>query len=351
MNQKFVNTFKTLCVIWSALAITTCGAFENDECTKNSCCPESCTTIQGELLVWTAYQTNFDYCIVGNLENSSLTDARRHYLEYDWDTGFRIGAGFRIPCSCWEIRGVYTYFHTKATDSVAHPTATNPQGNPVILPVLVPTEFSNNPTDSAKAKINTEYDTIDILFSCQNCPYSCLDLTPYIGIRGLILDQNHKVILGPGLEGNNVIWVEGDGSKWKSDYKAVGLHAGVENSYNLCEDFNIFGNLSGSWLIGCYDSHEKFSATGEPFPRERDVREKNVWQGVTDAHIAIGITWESCICDMPASISLGYEIERLWGVPELHRQTGNDADGASSSNTSGATLTFHGGFLRGGISF
>ena len=349
MNRKLTKTFKTLCVIWSALTITTCGAFEN-KYIQNTCCPEIDITIQADLLVWKAYQTNFDYCIVGHLEDFSITDARRRYLEYDWDAGFRLGAGFSIPCSCWEISGVYTRFHTNATDSVKHATATHPHGNPVILPVLVPTEFSNNPTDSAKAKIHTEYDTFDVLLSYQNCPCFTIDLTPYIGVRSLFLEQDHKVILGPGVEVNKEIWVEGDGSKWKSDYKAVGIHIGGETSYNICGDFSLFGNLSGSWLIGCYDSHEKFSVSGD-FPRERDVREKDVWQGVADTHVALGVTWESCICGINASISLGYEMERLWGVPELHRQTEGDAHGASSCSTSGATLTFHGGFLRGGVSF
>ncbi len=73
--------------------------------------------LDGEFLLVHPYSRGQDYAVLGANPNGGPIGEVKS-VPGDLDTGFRVGAGYRIPGEGWEIHSVYTYIHSNDKSSV-----------------------------------------------------------------------------------------------------------------------------------------------------------------------------------------------------------------------------------------
>src|SRR6185436_20647961 len=79
---------------------------------------------------------------------------------FEWNPGFRIGAGYEFACSNWDVGALWTHL-----DSRAHRC------------------------DENRFRWHVHLDVIDLLVDYQSDCNSCFVLRPYLGVRIARIDQ------------------------------------------------------------------------------------------------------------------------------------------------------------------
>jgi len=291
MNFRKVN-----CSLFLGLATLfsmTFAAINADYCSRWDCCDNSCQQPQAQpccddcgffagvdVLIWTTYQSELDYAVDG----SGRPDGTNHFVDYDWDVGYRITAGYKLGCDGWDMRAVYTYFHNSGSDS-----ASADDGKFLKASLFHP-QTGDDDANDAKARVTLDYDVFDFVLSR---PYfvSCTHIVrPFFGLRALWLNNKLKVTY----EGRNF----GTGSdagrvNWKADWEGAGLYAGLEYNAHLNNCFTLYTNFAGSLLAGENRSRLKHLDGDDT---EVDAKEKQC-SGLPGYQIGSGFTYETKWCD------------------------------------------------------
>lgn len=331
-------------ILSAVFAVGMLSAQANGTC--NPCCEqEEGAFIQADVLVWKAARTGLDYALEGDVYgNGQIVDGRMHSVDFDWNLGFRLGLGYRLPCDRWDIKLLYTRFHSTADGSISDDNASNLNPNIVasrIHPLIMPV---SGYAEKVSAEFEVGYDVVDLLLGHGYCPCPSFELHPFIGLRALFLNQTFTV----DYKGHDFAST-GNGLWWESDYNAFGIHGGTDIYYHVCGDFSFYGNLSGSVLFGKADGHQKQKVGSSP-EDVVDVMEPDMFQAICGCHGALGIMWERCCGDTVVAVTFGYEVHKWTSVPEV-REFYNADHIALSSDNHGADLGFHGGFLRARVDF
>ena len=317
-------------------------AQENGNGWANGCCEqeEGCF-LQADALVWKACRSGLDYALVADA-TAGLQDGRVHALSFDWNVGFRAALGYRLDCDRWDIRLVYTRFHSDATGSICdvnttdQPTYYQTRYHPIVTP-------GSGKFEKASGKFELGYDVMDILLGHGFCPCPSFELHPYGGIRGMFLKQDLII------DYKNVDFAAtGDRVLWASDFNAFGLHGGVEGYYHVCGDFSFYGNFAGSVVVGKPDGHQKHTDTGSDEVFDVFEAENCLMSCGYDA--ALGLMWERCCGDTVVALTVGYELHQWNTIPEQRRYYNSDHYGISTDMVAPG-LGFHGAFIRGRVDF
>ena len=90
-----------------------------------SCCETDCCCTQGfisaDLLYWRAFENGLDVCVPQS-ETNTVTDGtvastfkgRARDPRFNWDPGFRLGAGFNLGCSNLDVAAYWTHFYSNS---------------------------------------------------------------------------------------------------------------------------------------------------------------------------------------------------------------------------------------------
>ncbi len=319
-------------------------------------CCEDCGFFGGaDFLYWTVYQANLDYAVDGRddeqgspsvISDRGFGPGKMHFMDYDWETGYRIIAGYRLGCDGWDARAIYTYFHSRAHGSTrANDTSGSRQLlEATLLQAGVNLEAVN--AEKASASNSLDYDVLDVHISRPFCISETLIARPYFGIRALWMNQTlrAKYIGGelsgesPGLIGEDVPRKV----KFNSVWEGVGLHAVMESNVHLCGCFSLYGNVSGSILAGRNSSRNKqtgFDSEDEESDKKilLDIKERE-YTALPGYHIGGGLNWETEWCDSCFVINVGYEMTQWLHTPQIRRYNAEEGSVGSTSANSGNIL-------------
>jgi len=332
-------------------------------------CCEDCGFFGGaDFLYWTVYQANLDYAVDGRdgalspsvFEDGGLGPGKMHFMDYDWDSGFRIIAGWRFGCDGWDARAIYTYIHSKASGSA---TANDITGSGVQLleATLLSADVASNAqnAEEASARNCLEYDVLDVLLSRPFCISETLIARPYLGVRAVWMHQSLRAKYQGGeiqSPTSSPVFISDDPRevKFNSDWEGAGLRAGVETSIRLCGCFSLYGDISGSILAGRNCSHNKqtgFESGGGASDKQiiLDIKEKEC-TALPGYQIGAGINWETEWCDTCIVLNLGYEMTQWLHTPQIRRYNGETQHVGSTSANSGNIL-LHGLTLNANVYF
>ena len=297
-------------------------------------CNEFCTNVGFEGLYWIVHQSDLDYAVDFDA-NNILGPQKTHFLDYDWEVGARGWIARNWNCG-WNSKIVYTYYRNESTAS----KDTTNKAIDLKASLLHPSTGKED-AEKATGGIDLKYQTLDFLLGkfFPYCDNSCT-LRSFFGVRALKIKQDLKMLY----EGKD--FGTGDLAtparvKWKSDLKALGLHAGLDMTF--C-GLRLYGGLSGSVLASRTDNHHhqqvldktKKTVTAE----EIDLKEKQHVM-VPGYHLTGGISWETCChnCFL-FRVKVGYEYNKWFDTPQLRRyHYGNE--GVSHSGSSG-NIGLHG---------
>lgn len=290
--------------------------------------------VDGEVLLWQSNVGSLDYGTMSKSE-THISDGRVKHPDFNWDWGVRLGLGYKLPHDKWDLFLNYTYVHGSAhghaggSDKVVFPTwASNFSGkNPF---------FAN----SAKAHWNMNLNMGDIELG-RTCRVSqWLTIRPFMGVRGLVIDQDYHVAYNGGTvapSGHDKIHMD-------TDFWGVGIRMGGNSLWGLGMGFSIYGNGSASLLSGNFDVHEHEKNSGSSVLNiERDV--DNV---VVAADLAIGLQWDYMFSKDRCHFGMkfGWEFDMFFDQSQLFNFIGT---GPGSLHFRNDDLTFQG--LTMGVRF
>lgn len=295
----------------------------------NACCPpppcDPCGSwcdnfaFEASWLYWKVNGDAFDFAVVK--ERRTTPDAQTidfediHDIKFGWDNGFRIAAGFDVPNWGWGICLSWTHFDTSSskkhqvvgsgtglTTFVAFPAVDNAFGT---IGVGQDAFF--------RASENFRYNVVDLEFGkwlCCGC--SALMFRPHVGLRFADIHDSFKdelSFLGTGAEATyptDAVFLHFHN---KNRFKGVGIRAGLDLDFRLCDGWSIVGRGAGSLVWGRTHLKNNFDydTAALLFAYDSEIKEhyRNT-KFITD--LALGIRFKTLACDCyPLTIELAWE--------------------------------------------
>ncbi len=303
MTPFIKKIYLSLGLVWT---LSTGYTYANVDATtsieNSSCCP--CQPLRGhgfigaDLLYWRAFQDGLDICIPTDVSDTVLSDGRiistfegrGKDLNFEWNPGFRIGAGYEFACSNWDVGALWTHFNSKAHRSLCNEN---------------------------RLRWHINLDVIDLLVAYQSDFNSCFSLRPYFGIRLARIDQ--KLRLGELIDSRTFARESEDlfGTDNKQKFKGVGPLIGLEVDLQVACGFSFYVNGDVSWLYG--SNHVRLTnstATIDVFDFCNIKNKTNSTLMTADA--SFGIRWQRCFCaDKQFVLQLGYEHHRYFDFSRI----------------------------------
>ncbi|SCA63359.1 hypothetical protein SCG7086_AP_00210 [Chlamydiales bacterium SCGC AG-110-P3] len=296
------------------------------ECYEEDCCDDNgfCVWVDA-LIMKPCHNLRYAQTVTGTAPALVYSD---YNAEWEWDFGFRVGAGFKLPCHDWSINAELTCFKPSWEESVSVAVGTD------IIRGGIATNMPFSHTAAAgissiSTKMDVDYYTFDVVAAYNCCVCEALELTPYGGCRALWLDQAvSEINVGGGFAA-----APGEKTTLSTEYTAYGVTGGLRWKFFTCYPFHVFGHFGISGVAGTHDLNAKAIQTDtETWSTSEECRPSFGVEG------SIGALWECCAWGTPVNLGVRYE----------HTTWSNIFDPFSNGDR---TFAMHGVSVRAGISF
>lgn len=301
-------------------------------CAPHNSCAGMCDeiTFSAAWLYWKLSGDELDYVIekqaIGTTGSPSLTEYKQtvHNVRMDWDSGFRIGLGVKVPCYGWNADLVWTHYDTTKTKKTAITgalanTAANGFGLPSLLYFEGTVPGGTTPQTYAftgHEKFN--FEVIDLEFG-KWCCCDCLSFKPHVGLRAADIEESFHINgdYGTGITENSIgsqpTFVVRNQVHVKNEFKGIGVRAGLDTALCLCDGWSIVGRAAAALVWGNNDlkqHYKEFGSDGTAIAghtRDRSHHDR----AFTD--LAFGVRWATCACDCyPVVLELTWEHHYLF---------------------------------------
>ncbi|MES2123022.1 MAG: Lpg1974 family pore-forming outer membrane protein, partial [Chlamydiota bacterium] len=204
--------------------------------------------LEGDLLFWQSNVGSLGYAVDSN-STTSISHGHVKDPHFEWDWGFKLGVGYKMPHDKWDLFVNYTYVH-------AHAQGSTHKENGAVFPVWATSFGFVGPSfyaTEAKAHWHANLNMADIELGRTCFAGRWLSMRPFIGVRGLVIDQDYDV----KYSGGTAFPGDTDKVSMNTDFWGVGLRVGLDTLWGLGAGFGIYGNGSASLLSGHFDVDEK----------------------------------------------------------------------------------------------
>jgi hypothetical protein len=196
----------------------------------------------GDYLLLHAHREALDFAVQGPF-NVGAPSGNVANLDWQTQSGFRVGGGWMIPGSGVMLGISYTYFHSHDNETL------NVQPGGQLFATLT-RSLSIDDVTSAFGTTSIDYDVIDLLASKRFSPAECVDITVVGGGRIAWIDQKLDAVYNGGsLNAVN------DHVSSPSYFSGAGLTAGMETMWMLMrghgnQGLGIYTSIRGSIVSG-----------------------------------------------------------------------------------------------------
>lgn len=238
-------------------------------------------------------------------------------IDFEWDWGIRVGAGYNFEHDGWDLRAQYTWFDTNGSDS------TRAGANSSIVPLRGSSTIVALPTNSnrqflfctsAKSQYDFDYSAIDLELGRAYFISGKLSFRPHWGLKTAWFDQEQITRYTGGLANGDDLGLQGDTVHIKDDcdFWGLGPRVGVDSKWHLGYGFSIFGNVAGALLFGHFDVEhkERYSAASD----NRIKLSANRHAFSPTAQMQLGLRYDKYMHDntQHIGVGLGFEAQYWW---------------------------------------
>lgn len=323
----------------------------------SSSCSDCCCDqyrLYGGWLYWKLGGDEYEYAVVKTRffgpDGEVLDRENFHDIKFDWNDGFRLGFGVDNCCLGFDFDLIWTHFHSKtsASKSVLGLDPPGPGGSVfVALPVVDSVFVTLAPGNEAHfdAHERFHFDIVDFEFS-KWFDFCNLGFRPYVGLRFADIQES----FGDELEifSTGTSFVTNYDFHNKNKFKGVGILAGFDVDYRLCDGLSILGTLGGSVVWGRthlknhfgFDRNDLFDAYNSEI--KEHYRQFKV---ITD--FLIGLRYDTCFCGCyPVDIILAWEQHYIF---KQHRFVVDDSFLTNITSTTATSSWYKDGttFIQG----
>lgn len=307
-----------------------------DDCI--SCQPDCCSRggfLSADLLYWRPFVGGVDKCS-SNVSDELTPDGRvisRFHgkvrnPDFNWDPGFRVGAGYAFACNNWDVGVFYTHFDSNTSRGRSRGNHSNSSSSSF-------KNFTSYGPANRERRIrwNINFNVIDLVAGYQANAGSCFTFRPFIGLRGARIDQKlhrgHFPIDSSGYFSSNRH--DHFGIKNHEKFTGIGPLLGIEADWPIGCGFKLYASAATSWLYG------KFRVRQDEFDRFAYLDDfarisKNLDTDLANFDAGFGIRWETCFCgDWHLALQLGLEHHQYFNYNRLGEYGDLSFDGANFS--------------------
>jgi hypothetical protein len=270
----------------------------------------------------------FDYAIVAPTNNGTPVGAVQS-LQWDTDSGVRVGGGYRLPGDGWEIGAYYTYFHSNVSQSV-----TAPAGGTLFTTLTHPGSIEMANTATADSGLN--YNVVDIEVGRRFLIGDSCSVRLFAGGRFAWINQSLNAAYDGG--DANLALVSSP-----IDFDGAGLRLGGDAHWQVGWGFSLFARGSGSLLAG--DFKTSLVETNDNGATTNVNVTENFEKMVPVAEVGIGVAWQY----RNFQVSAAYEMSNWFGMVDSPDFVDDVHQGKMSHRT--GDLSIEGLVVQVGMSF
>lgn len=344
----------TLCSL--AVAPLAANGWGQNYSNCNNCCEWSCC--DGKFVVgadWLYWKTEQD-CAVGTIVKFEEFDNEFEGIavkgdvktwNQKYDNGFRVYAGYELPCDCWDIGVAYTYMPTNAKiRSFESDDPFSSLGDVFVtditdLQAIALEREELQEFDFFSAKWNNNINWIDVDLGRTICLCECFKFRPHAGFRAAWMDQKFRSFAVQSLgQYENTSFA----TRIKQTFNGYGLQGGLWGEWELggC-GLSVIGHVGGSLMAAKFKIEEKSIITEQSsvdsFFLHPILGHDSFWTATPTFDYFLGLRYEDCFCDMSFSAHIGWEQHLFFNMNRLFDDCGN-----GNLSTQGLTLGLDVGF-------
>ncbi|HSX11680.1 MAG TPA: Lpg1974 family pore-forming outer membrane protein [Chlamydiales bacterium] len=302
--------------------------------------------VTAEYLFWNVVEEGLAFAVEGPDTDvpSSPVKGKVDNLDFEWDSGFRVGLGYRTPRDRWEFYANWAHFNTDASGDVAHiSNLIYPQWTSEI--VSIPEE--SGPITSLSAHWDVHLNVLDGEVARYYPVSHYLSLKPHVGVRAAWIDQHYNTHLFGGVADD--IQVIENILTMRNDFRGVGLRGGLDTEWTMSHRWSLFANAGASLLYGAFhisrveDQQSTTSAMATIFNVPRTSH-----QMVGTADLALGVRLDHTFKNMCSAVrlELGWEYNNFFGQNKFPLFLSSDSavTMATSADLTAQGLVFSGRF-------
>ncbi len=256
--------------------------------------PAGAFLFTADYLLLKARTRPLDFAIVGTNRSDFGPQGDVRSLNWNTASGFRVGAGYRLPGEGWEAGFNYTYFHDNANDLAGRPAGGS------LFPTLTHPGMVEV-ADSALADAKLNYNVYDVEVGKHFHPSEALDVRAFAGPRFATI----------GLE-NNAYYNGGDARNdhvhSRIDFNGGGLRMGAEGQWSIWKGLGLYARGGASLMSGTFRSTltETTNSGASTLVNVTDRFHKMV----PVAELGLGVSWKY----RNWRVSAGYELVNWFGA-------------------------------------
>lgn len=335
----------------------------------SNCCDDFCNNLHVEAswLYWQVDSSNYNFLntrtvLSTNDTNTSVVTEQETTQKMPWDSGFRLGFGFNLPCWGLDVKATWSDFHSSGTkkQTFGQPSAADTTLS-IVWPFIGDVVFLSDSTATnqvldyaARQKISFDFDPVNLEFG-KWVSFDCVNiaLRPHVGLQYLQY-QDHRQFQRISNVANRP--QASNEYSFKQRFQGFGLRGGFDLAMPLFCDITLVGNVAASIDWGRNKTSFKgnlissTSSIGAPITRDLEVkRNEHNSQALID--LGIGLQWETCICDgYGLTIAALWEQHQLINGSKLWANAPINANAIPNSDKKG-DLTVRGLSLTAGLTF
>lgn len=200
---------------------------------------------EADVLLWHAKGGGLDWVLVYNQANLPH-EGRMKYLDFGWDWGVRVGAGYHFTRDHWDLSGTYTYFQTNDSQHVHDDFATYDSASEATA------TGRTNGGFSGKVTLNE----VDITLGKEYFVSQYLSVRPSASLEAVWLDQRYKLNTSSYINASETsLNVEGTLDthvKDRTNVFGIGPRLGVDANWFFYNHFKMIGAASLALLQGYF---------------------------------------------------------------------------------------------------
>lgn len=280
--------------------------------------------------------------------STSREVTRFYHIDPEYQWGGRVAVGYDFascdPCNYYGISLEYTHFDHDQDDSVHFPVDLTSSFPPTLRAVVTGTATLDDFFADARAKLDTQFDTVDLLARKTTTYCGGTTLRYFAGVRYLRLEEKLDVDYGPTtfieftndvppptpLPESTITTV--DRVHFKNEFNGAGPRIGANIFVPVgCSGFGITGQVAGNLLYG--ESHSNFDEvlveTEIDLPTvgtasHEGTEEVHHHEHDTDRFIPglsgkVGIAYTATFCNCSSfTIEVGYRGDKYFGVSDAN---------------------------------
>ena len=234
-------------------------------------------------------------------------------IGYDWNFGFKFGAGYYFDHDDWDLFVNTTYFRTRGEGSASSNATIVPWKGDGVNRVSTLPNF-------AKSVVDVKYNDLVAELGRSYFTSGKLSLRPHWGLKAVWanIDQDSRYEGGSFNAGNYRI-------ENLSKMRGFGPRTGLNSTWYLFDRVNITGNLAFSFIYNNFDlSHRHDQPTVTPQVMQEA---KHTFLPVADLYFGAGVGDYFCDRTYYLQAKLGFEMQYFWGMERFYYPYNADASG------------------------